>query len=130
MNHWFEYVKSCYDLVLESEGKTKIFLAHEVEAYVVHLMARNFRRVNFGDTPIAIQVMEALQKGGKEKLQEAGDECLIIHSYPLRKTKWPTNSYYQDMGVIAYGMAGHMMEKNFIPASTIIYNIFNNREKA
>lgn len=128
MNHWFEYVKSCYDLVLESEGKTKVFLEHDVEAYVVHLMARNFRRVNFGDTAIAIQVMEALQKGGKEKLQEAGDECLIIHSYPLRKTKWPTNSYYQDMGMIAYGMAGHMMEKNFVPASTIIYNIFNNRE--
>lgn len=53
---------------------------------------------------------------------------MLIHSYPLRQAKWPTKSYYQDMGMIAYGMAGHIMEKNFIPASTIIYNIFN-REK-
>jgi len=125
MNYWLEYVKSCYDLVLESEGKTKIYLQHEVEAYVVHLMARNFRRSDFFQTPIAIQIMEATKKGGKEKLLETGDDCLMIHSFPLRKNKWPTQSYYQEMGVIAYGLAGHMMEENFIPASKILSNIFN-----
>lgn len=127
MNYWFEYVKSCYDLVLESEGKTNIFLDYEVEAYVVHLIARNFGRSNIGDIAIAIQILEALQKGGKEQLTQAGDECLIIHSYPLRQAKWPTKFYYQDMGMVAYGMAGHIMEKHFIPASTIIYNIFNRK---
>lgn len=127
MNHWFDYVKSCYDLVLESEGKTNIFLEHEVEAYVVHLMAKNFNRVNIGQESIAIQMLEAIQKGGKEKLTQAGDECLIIHSYPLKQAKWPTKSYYLDMGLIAYGMAGHMMEKNFVSASTILYHIFNRK---
>ena len=28
-------------------------------------------------------------------------------------------------GLIAYGLAGHMMEENFIPASKILSNIFN-----
>ena len=42
--YWLDYVRSCYDLVIEGEGITSINLAHEVEAYVVHLMAKNFER--------------------------------------------------------------------------------------
>lgn len=85
MIHWFDYVKSCYELVLESEDKTKIYLETEVEAYVVHLMARNFTRVNIGENPVALQIMEALNNGHKEKLLETAEECLIIYSYPFKK---------------------------------------------
>lgn len=122
--YWFEYVKHCYDLVVESEGNSQLVLEHEVEAYVVHLMAKNFNRVDIGSNPIAIQVMTALNSPNKEKYLAAADECLLIHSFPLKQTKWPTKTYYLEMGSVAYGLAGHMMEKHVEPATKIMSGIF------
>ena len=66
--YWLDYVKHCYDLVVESQGSSNFVLEHEVEAYIVHLMARNFERANIGETAVAIQLMEALNSGVKENL--------------------------------------------------------------
>ncbi len=121
---WLDYVKSCYDLVVESEGMTHLILDHEVEAYVVHLMARNFERTDIGSNAIAISLMTALNSGSKDTLISVADECLIIHSYPFKRKKWPTPTYYQDMGTTAYGLAGHMMEEHFVPAGIILGAIF------
>ena len=44
--YWYEYVKASYDLVIESEGQSEVFLEDEVEVYVVHLFARNFTRTD------------------------------------------------------------------------------------
>lgn len=122
---WFEYVKSCYDLVLESEKTTSIILEHEVEAYVVHLLAKNFERTNIGDNIMALQMLEALHKKNAEDLLSVGDECLLIYSYPFRKAKWPSKNYYHDIGIIAYGLANHIMEKHFDLASKILSSVFN-----
>jgi hypothetical protein len=122
---WFEYVKSCYDLVLESEKTTSIILDHEVEAYIVHLLAKNFERTDIGDNIMALQIMEALHKKNNSELLSIGDECLLIYSYPFRKSKWPSNDYYKDIGIIAYGLANHIMEKHFNLASKILYTVFN-----
>jgi len=126
MQHFLEYVKHCYDLVVESEGNSQLILEHEVEAHIVHLMAKNFNRMDIGETPIAIQVLTAMNEGlGKDKLIAAADECLLINSFPLKRKKWPNANYYKDMGVVAYGLAGHIMENHFEPASKIMYGIFN-----
>ena len=122
--HWLDYVKSCYDLVIESEGSTNIILDHEVECYIVHLMANNFERTNIGEKAVALLMLEAMNHGKKNELQYVGDECLLIHSYPFKKQKWPSPTYYIDMGTIAYGMANHMMEKHFTKASKILNSIF------
>ena len=66
--HWFEYVKSCYDLVVESEGRSNTFLEHEVEAYVVHLMAKNFERIDIGSQAIAVQMLTAVNSKKRENL--------------------------------------------------------------
>ena len=124
MKYWLDYVRHCYDLVLESEGRTDLILDHEVEAYVVHLMARNFERTDIGQVAVAIKMMQALNEGGKSSLVEVADECLLIHSYPLKRQRWPTATYYQDMGMTAYGMAGHIMEEHFIPAGRVLNAIF------
>ncbi len=123
--HWFDYVKSCYDLVIQSEGVTETMLPHETEAYVVHLMARNFERTDIGEKAIAIQMLEAMQTRKKENLLSVADECLLINSYPLKKQRWPSETYYVDMGTIAYGYANHTMEEYFIPASKILNAIFS-----
>lgn len=123
--YWFEYVKHCYDLVLESEGNSQLILTHEVEAYVVHLMARNFNRIDIGDTPIAIKMLAAMHNANKDTYLATADECLLIHSFPIRKNKWPTSTYYLEMGAVAYGLAGHIMEKHVQPASKVMSGIFN-----
>jgi hypothetical protein len=122
--YWFDYVKSCYDLVVESEGMTDIVLEHDVEAYIVHLMANNFKRTDIGEQAIAIQMLSAMNTGNTKDLLHIGDECLLIHSYPLKQRRWPSPRYYIDMGTTAYGMANHIMETHFEPASKILNGIF------
>lgn len=123
--YWFDYVKSCYDLVVESEGMTEVVLEHEVEAYVVHLMANNFKRTDIGTVPLAIQMLEAVQNGKIDGYLRVADEALLIHSYPIKRQRWPTATYFQDIGTTAYGLAGHIMESNFVPAGKILNGIFS-----
>lgn len=119
MVYWQEYVRAAYDLIIESEGLSSTFLDHEVEAYVVHLFAKNFNRTDIGDTPVAIQILST------DNYQPIGDECLLINSFPLKKRRWPSNTYYIEMGTIAYGMANlTLMEKNFENASKVLHTVF------
>ena len=120
MTHWQDYIRAAYDLILESEGQSSIYLDDEVEAYIVHLFARNFTRTDIGQEPIAIKMLS-----GTTNYQPIADECLLIHSYPLKKRRWPTESYYSDMGVIAYGLANiEIMEQNFESASKVLNSVF------
>ncbi len=127
MKYWFDYVKSCYELILESEGKTAIVLTHEVESYIVHLMAKNFERTDIGQIPVAVQMLEATASKNYQNLLSVGDECLLIHSYPFKMSRWPTATYYRDMGVVAYGLAGHVMEQHFETASKILNTVFQRK---
>lgn len=121
--HWLEYRKAAYDLILESEGVTAIHLDNEVEAYIVHLFASNFNRTDIGDKPVAIQLLTAMQNG--KDYQPIGDECLLINSFPFRRCKWPSETYFRDMGQIAYGMANlTKMEQNFEMASRVLHSVF------
>ncbi len=124
MEYWFDYVKGCYDLVIESEGLTKLVPSVEVESYIVHLMAKNIRRTDIGKDAIAIKMLEAVSASSTSQLLLVADECLLIQSFPLRQSRWPTETYYQDMGIIAYGLANHIMEYNFVISSKILAGIF------
>lgn len=128
MTKYFDYIKSCYDLVVESEGKCNVILQHDVEAYVVHVLANNFERNDLGVKIIAIELLDAMQTNNKSKYRSIGDECLLIHSMPMKKQKWPTPTYYRDMGMIAYGYINHIMEENFVPASKVLTQVFNSNE--
>jgi hypothetical protein len=120
---WLEYRKVAYDLILESESETTIHLDNEVEVYVVHLFANCFNRTDIGDIPIALQMLTVMQ--GNKNYQPIADECLLIHSFPFRKHKWPSDTYYKDMGQMAYKMANlDTMERNFEPASRILSAVF------
>jgi hypothetical protein len=108
MIHWQTYVKASWELVMEAEGRSHEYLDTELEAYLVHTMARNFDNCDNWGRPIAIRMMEA-QHGPKSQskdiMRRAGDECLFIHSWEIRQPKWPTPNYFSNMGQIAYGMA-------------------------
>ena len=122
---WVDYVKSCYDLVIESEGIAQTMLNEDTESYVVHLMARNFERTDIGSQPVALTMMAAVNSHNTQQLLAVADECLLIHSFPMRRHRWPSNTYYHDMGTTAYGLAAHAMEQHFGAAALIIHAIFN-----
>ena len=122
---WFDYVKSCYDLVIEREGIAQTVLNEDTESYVVHLMARNFERTDIGEQPVALTMMAAVNSRRRPDLLAVADECLLIHSFPMRRHRWPSNTYYHAMGTTAYGLAAHAMEQQFDSAARIIHAIFN-----
>jgi hypothetical protein len=104
---------------MESESIANTYLDDTVEQYVVHLLARNFVELKIDDEAIAIQLLT----GGN--YQHIGDECLLINSYPLKKRRWPSDTYYRDMGAIAYGFANlPHMESNFDSASLVLHTVF------
>lgn len=125
MLHWFEYVKVCFDLVIASERDTQVVLGHDTEAYVVHLMARNFERTDIGHNPVAIKILENYRKQDRTTYSQIGDECLLIQSYPFKKAKWPSETYYTDMGRLAYYMADNqIMHSDFKQASLVLSGVF------
>lgn len=97
--YWMKYVSSCYDLVLEGEEEVNLKLNMDVQAHVVHLMAKNMDNFSVTGEPIAIKFLEAMNiKKNKEDFIIIGDECLLIHSFPVKFSKWPNPHYYKDMG--------------------------------
>ena len=125
---WFDYVKVGYELVTEYAYINSIKLDHNAESQIVHMFARNLRRTDIGTHPIAIQMMEAVQANDKKALGTIGDECLLIQSFPLKKHRWPSDTYYIDMGTIGYGLSGNVvMEQHFIPASKILSSMFQSQ---
>lgn len=132
MKYWHEYVKSSYELVLEAEGKSHIFLNQDIESYLVHLMARWFDRNDIPpDTPVAVLLMTAMQNRNKKLLAETADVCLFYNGFRIKQAKWPSANYYKDMGMMAYGMAYlasqdsvyHQLEENFAICSKVLHSI-------
>ena len=108
MKHWQPYVKAGWEIVMEAQGKSQIFLESDVEAFLVHVIARTLDKPNIWDQPIAIRVLTAQQLSGKTRaqaLQTIGEECLFINGWQIKQERWPTKTYFVEMGEIAFGLA-------------------------
>lgn len=104
MKHFLEYVKHSYDLIIEIESKTKVILDHEVEAFIVHTFAKYMENPYIPTEKIAIKMLSTTGETGeirKQHFQEIAEECLLIDGLKLNHTKWPTNKYFKDMGILA-----------------------------
>jgi hypothetical protein len=132
MKYWQEYVRSSYELVLEAEGKTSVYLNDDLESYLVRLLARWFDRNDIPpDTPVAIMLMTAMQKPKEQELAQVADICLFYDSFKIKQRRWPNINYYKDMGQIAYGMAYvasndklyNQLETKFTSCSKILSNL-------
>ena len=134
MKHWQDYVRSSYELVLEAEGKSQTFLNEEIESYLVRLMAKWFDKADIPpDTPVAILMMTAMQSSRErdKQLANVADICLFYDSFKIKQRRWPTLSYYKDMGITAYGMAYvtsnddlyNQLEVNFTTCSKVLSQI-------
>lgn len=105
MNNWEVYVKESYQLIKEAEQSLTVTLAHDVEAYVVHLFAHFLDKPQINTEPLGIKLMASSQLPviqRKQVLKAVGDECLLINAMEWNKRRWPSNSYYAELGQAAY----------------------------
>lgn len=135
MKYWQDYIRSSYEIVLAAEDKSKIYLNEELESYLVRLMATWFDKNDIPpETPVAILMLTAMQSqhyDKQEQLKFVGDICLFYDSFKIKQRKWPSMTYYKEMGTTAYGMAYlhsnndiyEQMENNFATCSKILSNI-------
>jgi len=105
MNNWDHYIKQSYDLVRRAESKLTVNLEEDIEAYVVMVFAHYMDKPQVNTEPVCIKLLESTSKPIAQRaplLKQVGDECLLIHAMEWGKPRWPSPTYYQDMGQAAY----------------------------
>jgi hypothetical protein len=100
--NWQPYIKASWDLVMEAEGRTEVYLQDDLEAYLVHMMARNFRNPNMPPDIICLSFPQARTP---EDFRQIGDDCLFVDAWDVRRARLVNRDYYQRMGQIAYSSA-------------------------
>jgi len=111
MSHWLTYVKHSYEVILEAEAKLCINLEHNTEAYMVHLFARYLDKPTLNSEPVCIRLMNGINLPKNQKrnvLTAVAEECLLINGLELAKHKWPTMSYYSEMGSMAFDQLAYV----------------------
>lgn len=105
MSPWEIYVKESYDIVHRAMDELTINIDHQVEAYLVHLYANYMDKPFINTKPVCIKLLESTSEPVTKRiplLEEVGNECLLVHSMEWGKARWPTETYYQEMGQTAY----------------------------
>ena len=57
--NWQPYIRASWEIVMECESRSQLFLDEELEAYLVHMMARNFRQRNFPPEIVCLEFSRA-----------------------------------------------------------------------
>ena len=105
MSNWDAYVKESYDLIKHAERELTVELSHQVEAYIVNLFAHFMDKPLLNTVPVCVKLLTASSlpvTTKKEVFKSVGDECLLINSMEWGSHKWPTKTYYAEMGQMAY----------------------------
>ena len=106
MKDWNPYSKAGWELVTEATSVTPIYLDPEIEHFLVFTIARTIERNDIGSESVAIKILEArsIPRGRSRQpiLRAIGEECLFIDAWDIKKRKWPSMTYYSQMGQIAF----------------------------
>ena len=97
--NWQPYIRASWEIVMECESRSQLFLDEELEAYLVHMMARNFRKRDF---PPEIVCLEFSRARSSEDFRQIGDGCLFVDAWDIRRAKLVNRDYYEKMGRTAY----------------------------
>lgn len=97
---WQPYIKASWEMVMAAEGKTLLMLDEELESYLVHMMARNFR--NAQKMPPEIICLELGRARSATDYRDIGDSCLFVDAWNVKRARLVSRDYYQHMGQIAY----------------------------
>lgn len=129
MKYWAEYVRAGYEMVLEAQGRSQLYLDNDMEAFLVHVVARTFERTDIWNEPVAIKLMTAQQLPSHQKqsaLRTVGEECLFIDGWQIKQNRWPGPNYFEDMGRLAFGFASVATR----PADDLLEAASNNFKQA
>ncbi len=99
---WQPYIKASWEIIMAAEGKTQIVLDEELEAYLVQMMARNFRNKGMPPDIICIELSKARHA---LDFRDIGDSCLYVDAWKIKPAKLVSNDYYNKLGQVAYGYA-------------------------
>ena len=99
---WQPYLKASWEIVMAAQGQVQKHLDEELESYLVHMMARNFRNPHL---PPDIVCLEFIKARHAQDYRHIGDACLFVDAWQIRRARLVSNDYYYRMGQIAYGQA-------------------------
>jgi hypothetical protein len=105
MSNWDTYVRESYDLIKHAETELTVTLSEQVEAYLVHLFAHFMDKPLVNTVPVCVKLLTATTLPTtikKEVFKSVGDECLLINSMEWGSHRWPSKTYYAEMGQMAY----------------------------
>ncbi len=105
MSNWEVYVRESYELIKRAENALTVNLPHDIEAYLVHLFAYYMDKPRVNTVPVGVRLLSATTMPislRKEELKAVGDECLLINSMGWGSNRWPSQTYYLDIGQTAY----------------------------
>ena len=100
--NWQPYIRASWEIVMECESRSQVFLDEDLEAYLVHMVARNFRKRDF---PPEIVCLEFHRARTYEDFRQIGDSCLFVDAWDLRRAKLVEHDYYEKIGQTAYSYA-------------------------
>ena len=99
---WQPYIKASWEMVMAAQGHTQKVLDPELEAYLVHMMARNFRN---RDIPPEIICLELSRARTADDFRQIGDSCLLVDAWNIKRARLVSKDYYSKLGQIAFGYA-------------------------
>lgn len=105
MTKYEQYVKHSYEVIKRAENMLTVTVDEDIEAYLVQLFAHYMDKPQVNTEPVCIKLLECSIKPAVQRapiLKEVGDECLLIHSMEWGRPRWPSSTYYEDMGQSAY----------------------------
>jgi hypothetical protein len=96
------YIRASWEIVMECENRSKVNLDEELEAYLVYMVARNFRNPDFPPDVICLEFTKARTR---DDFRQIGDSCLIVDAWDVRRARLTSQDYYEKLGQAAYAYA-------------------------
>lgn len=100
--NWQPYLRASWEIVMECENRSRLFLDQELESYLVHMMARNFRNPLLVPDIVCLEFSHARTP---EDFRRIGDSCLFVDAWDVRRARLVEADYYEKLGQTAYGYA-------------------------
>lgn len=99
---WQPYIRASWEIVMEGESRSRLALDDELEAYLVYMVARNFRNRDFPPDVICLEFNRAKTA---DDFRQIGDSCLFVDAWEVRRAKLVDDDYYEKLGQAAYAYA-------------------------
>ncbi len=100
--NWQPYIRASWEIVMECENRSQLYLDEELEAYLVYMMARNFRNRRF---PPEVLCLEFTHARTQEDFRQIGDSCLFVDAWDVSRARLVNSDYYEKLGQAAYAYA-------------------------